>query len=104
MQNAFRMIDEGVKPETIDAAMEEFGMPMGPAELADTGGLDICLAAGKSLAKGATSVPKVLSSKVEAGQHGKKNGPGNYPWQKGRAGKGQGGAHWPPLGGKTNPP
>ncbi|HKU47937.1 MAG TPA: 3-hydroxyacyl-CoA dehydrogenase NAD-binding domain-containing protein, partial [Burkholderiales bacterium] len=36
MQNAFRMIDEGAKPETLDRAMEEFGMPMGPAELADT--------------------------------------------------------------------
>src|SRR3954464_3503421 len=31
MQNAFRLMDEGVKPETIDAAMEEFGMPMGRA-------------------------------------------------------------------------
>ena len=30
-------------------------MPMGPAELADTVGLDICLAAGKSLAKGAAT-------------------------------------------------
>ena len=51
MQNAFRLLDEGAKPETIDAAMEEFGMPMGPIELADTVGLDICLAAGKELAK-----------------------------------------------------
>src|SRR6267378_3697732 len=74
MQNAFRLIDEGMKPETIDAAMEEFGMPMGPAELANTVGLDICLAAGKALAKDATSVPKVLATKVEAGQLGKKTG------------------------------
>ena len=50
MQNAFRMLDEGVKPETLDAAMEAFGMPMGPIELADTVGLDICLHAGKQLA------------------------------------------------------
>src|ERR671930_2253398 len=70
MQQAFRLIDEGVKPETIDAAMEEFGMPMGPAELADTVGLDICLHAGKSLAKDATSIPRVLSSNVEAGRLG----------------------------------
>src|SRR3954470_17984608 len=41
MQNAFRLMDEGVKPETLDRAMEDFGMPMGPAELADTVGLDI---------------------------------------------------------------
>src|SRR5258706_15427012 len=97
MQNAFRMLDEGVKPETIDAAMEEFGMPMGPAELADTVGLDICLAAGKSLAKGATSVPKLLSSKVEAGQLGKKTGQGIYRWQNGRAVKGQADAYGPDL-------
>src|SRR5205823_12005044 len=51
MYNAFRMLDQGVKPETLDRAMEDFGMPIGPADLADTVGLDICLAAGKALAK-----------------------------------------------------
>jgi 3-hydroxyacyl-CoA dehydrogenase / enoyl-CoA hydratase / 3-hydroxybutyryl-CoA epimerase len=89
MQNAFRLIDEGTKPETIDAAMEEFGMPMGPAELADTVGLDICLAAGKSLAKNVTQVPKILANKVELGQLGKKTGQGIYRWVDGKAVKGQ---------------
>jgi 3-hydroxyacyl-CoA dehydrogenase/enoyl-CoA hydratase/3-hydroxybutyryl-CoA epimerase len=93
MQNAFRLIDEGVKPETIDAAMEEFGMPMGPAELADTVGLDICLHAGKSLAKDATSVPRVLTTNVEAGRLGKKTGQGIYRWEKGRAVKGRADAY-----------
>jgi 3-hydroxyacyl-CoA dehydrogenase/enoyl-CoA hydratase/3-hydroxybutyryl-CoA epimerase len=97
MQNAFRLIDEGVKPETVDAAMEEFGMPMGPAELADTVGLDICLAAGKALAKGATAVPKVLATKVEAGQLGKKTGQGIYRWDNGRAVKGHADAYGPEL-------
>src|SRR4051812_24233767 len=89
MQNAFRLMDEGVKPETIDAAMEDFGMPMGPAELADTVGLDICLAAGKSLAQGAVSVPRMLASKVELGQLGRKTGQGIYRWEDGKAVKGQ---------------
>ena len=89
MQSAFRLIDEGVKPETIDAAMQAFGMPMGPAELADTVGLDICLAAGKSLAKGATEVPRILATKVEQGQLGRKSGQGIYRWQNGKAVKGQ---------------
>src|SRR5438270_12492741 len=97
MQDAFRLIDEGVKPETIDAAMEEFGMPMGPAELADTVGLDICLHAGKSLAKGAASVPKLLATKVEAGQLGKKTGQGIYRWANGRAVKGRADAYGPEL-------
>ena len=40
---AMVMLDEGVKKETIDQAAEDFGMPMGPIELADQVGLDICL-------------------------------------------------------------
>jgi 3-hydroxyacyl-CoA dehydrogenase/enoyl-CoA hydratase/3-hydroxybutyryl-CoA epimerase len=89
MQNAFRMLDEGQKPETLDRAMEAFGMPMGPAELADTVGLDVCLAAGKALAKGATSVPEVLANKVALGHLGKKSGQGIYRWDDGKPVKGQ---------------
>ena len=97
MQNAFKLIDEGTKPETIDAAMEEFGMPMGPAELADTVGLDICLHAGKALAKDATSIPKVLTSNVDAGNLGKKSGKGIYTWVNGKAQKGQADSYGPEL-------
>jgi 3-hydroxyacyl-CoA dehydrogenase/enoyl-CoA hydratase/3-hydroxybutyryl-CoA epimerase len=97
MQNAFRLMDEGVKPETIDAAMQAFGMPMGPAELADTVGLDICLAAGKSLAKNTAEVPRILASKVELGQLGRKTGQGLYRWENGRAVKGQPDAWGPEL-------
>jgi len=89
MQNAFRLIEQGAKPETLDAAMVEFGMPMGPAELADTVGLDICLHAGKSLAKAANAqVPKFLEEKVAAGQLGRKSGQGIYPWVNGKPQKG----------------
>jgi len=93
MQNAFRMIDEGMKPETIDRAMEAFGMPMGPAELADTVGLDICLAAGKGLAKGRSEadVPKFLADKVALGLLGKKSGQGIYRWANGKPVKGEAG-------------
>jgi 3-hydroxyacyl-CoA dehydrogenase / enoyl-CoA hydratase / 3-hydroxybutyryl-CoA epimerase len=97
MQNAFKLIDQGTRPETIDAAMEEFGMPMGPAELADTVGLDICLHAGKSLARDATSVPRILLSNVEAGHLGKKSGEGIYKWVGGRAQKGAPDAYGPEL-------
>ena len=43
MLEAMVMLDEGIKRETIDAAAVAFGMPMGPIELADKVGLDICL-------------------------------------------------------------
>jgi 3-hydroxyacyl-CoA dehydrogenase/enoyl-CoA hydratase/3-hydroxybutyryl-CoA epimerase len=86
MLNAFRMLDAGAKPETLDRAMEDFGMPMGPAELADTVGLDICLAAGKSLAKGATEVPQILARKVALGRLGRKTGQGIYKYEEGKRG------------------
>src|SRR6202035_1680981 len=40
---ALVMLDSGVSKESIDKAAEDFGMPMGPIELADEVGLDICL-------------------------------------------------------------
>ncbi|MBS0337127.1 MAG: crotonase, partial [Proteobacteria bacterium] len=95
MQQAFRMLDDGIKPETLDAAMEQFGMPMGPIELADTVGLDICLAAGKALGKKRGTddtepeAPKVLLDKVALGQLGKKTGQGIYKYENGKPVKGQ---------------
>jgi len=93
MQNAFRLLDAGQKPETIDAAMERFGMPMGPITLADTVGLDICLAAGKELAKkgaqGELAAPRILTEKVARGELGKKSGTGIYRYEKGRPVKGE---------------
>ena len=49
MLEAMVMLDEGNKRETIDAAAVAFGMPMGPIELADTVGLDICLHVAETL-------------------------------------------------------
>jgi 3-hydroxyacyl-CoA dehydrogenase/enoyl-CoA hydratase/3-hydroxybutyryl-CoA epimerase len=101
LQNAFRMLDEGVKPETIDAAMESFGMPMGPIELADTVGLDVCLAAGKELAKKSpvteADAPQILLNKVALGQLGRKTGQGIYAWEKGKPVKGSPDAFRPEL-------
>ncbi len=98
MQNAFRMLDEGVRPETLDAAMEEFGMPMGPIELADTVGLDICLHAGKQLAKKdaqghEAEAPQILLNKVALGQLGRKSGQGIYRWENNKPVKGQPGVY-----------
>jgi 3-hydroxyacyl-CoA dehydrogenase/enoyl-CoA hydratase/3-hydroxybutyryl-CoA epimerase len=101
MQNAFRMLDEGAKPETLDAAMEEFGMPMGPIELADTVGLDICLHAGKQLAKkgggGEPEAPQILLNKVALGQLGRKTGQGIYRWENNKPVKSQPDAYKPDL-------
>ncbi|MFA9439671.1 3-hydroxyacyl-CoA dehydrogenase NAD-binding domain-containing protein [Uliginosibacterium sp. sgz301328] len=83
---AMRCVDEGIAPATIDAAMEAFGMPMGPIELADTVGLDIAMATGRALT-GATDVPRTLESLVAAGKLGRKSGEGFYTWRDGKATK-----------------
>ncbi len=88
IDQALRMVDEGVAPDTLDAAVAAFGMPMGPIELADTVGLDICLAVGKELAGERAEPPKKLAELVAAGNLGKKTGRGFYIWQDGRARKG----------------
>ncbi len=87
---AMLMVDEGIPPETIDAAARDFGMPMGPIELADMVGLDIAWAVGQELARPGTPIPKRLQANIEAKRFGKKTGQGYYTWVKGKARKGAG--------------
>jgi len=83
LMTAMRCVDEGVAPEAVDAAAVAFGMPMGPIELADTVGLDICLAVGRMLGH-EDEPPRRLAERVAAGQLGKKSGQGFYAWVNGR--------------------
>jgi len=80
---AVTMLDEGLAAETIDQAALAFGMPMGPIELADVVGLDICLHVAENL-PGKQPIPQSLIAKVKAGQLGSKSGQGYYYWDKGR--------------------
>lgn len=92
MYEALRCMDEGVAPETIDAALTGFGMPMGPIELVDTVGLDIAVAAGRALAGAKAVLPRALADRVAAGQLGKKTGQGFYAWPGGKVRKPTAGA------------
>jgi 3-hydroxyacyl-CoA dehydrogenase/enoyl-CoA hydratase/3-hydroxybutyryl-CoA epimerase len=84
LNEAMLMVDEGIPPETIDAAAKEFGMPMGPIELADMVGLDVGWAVGQELAKPGAIVPKKLKALVDGKRFGKKSGEGFYKWVKGK--------------------
>jgi 3-hydroxyacyl-CoA dehydrogenase/enoyl-CoA hydratase/3-hydroxybutyryl-CoA epimerase len=92
MLEAMLLLDEKVPQTTIDAAAEQFGMPMGPIELADQVGLDICLAVGDMLrAKFGDLLPPTpawLREKVAKGELGRKTGKGFYVWKDGKADKG----------------
>jgi 3-hydroxyacyl-CoA dehydrogenase/enoyl-CoA hydratase/3-hydroxybutyryl-CoA epimerase len=54
-------------------------------------GLDICAAAGKSLAGADAKPPACLVKRLEANKLGKKSGEGFYRYEKGKAVKGQAG-------------
>src|SRR5258706_1747260 len=79
IDQALRMVDEGVAPEVIDAAVTAFGMPMGPIELADTVGLDICLAVGKELAGGDGPPPQENAQRLAPGRHRQEKSRGVFP-------------------------
>jgi 3-hydroxyacyl-CoA dehydrogenase/enoyl-CoA hydratase/3-hydroxybutyryl-CoA epimerase len=91
MLEAMVMLDEKIDKVAIDAAAVKFGMPMGPIELADQVGLDICLAVGDMLrSKFGDSLPPTpawLREKVARGELGRKTGKGFYVWKDGKADK-----------------
>ncbi len=96
LMEAMRCVDEGIAPETVDEAALAFGMPVGPIELADTVGLEICLAVGKMLDSQAEP-PKKLSTLIAAGNLGRKTKRGFYDWSSGKAAKAPSGAVPPGL-------
>lgn len=76
---AVEMAQEGIAISRIDKAAKDFGMPMGPIELADTVGLDICHSVADILASALDlPVPAGLEQLLEQGRLGKKTGHGFY--------------------------
>lgn len=82
MFEAFKRLETGTPKEKLDEAAVTFGMPMGPIELADAVGLDVCQHVGEIL-KGSTEGSQI-ASKVAAGHLGKKTGEGFYVWKDGK--------------------
>ena len=84
LNEALEMVTEGVPMEQIDAAMVEFGMPLGPLQLLDEIGLDTALQSGVVLAEifgERSGGSELLVRLVKARQYGMKSGAGfyNYP-------------------------
>jgi 3-hydroxyacyl-CoA dehydrogenase / enoyl-CoA hydratase / 3-hydroxybutyryl-CoA epimerase len=94
MLEAMVMLDEKIDKTVIDSAAKKFGMPMGPIELADQVGLDICLDVGDMLrSKFGDHLPPTpawLREKVSKGELGRKTGKGFYIWKDGKADKSAG--------------
>lgn len=85
LTEAVTLFEEGVPISVIDKISVDFGMPMGPIELADTVGLDICLHVAENLAETmpitvSEHLRKLVSQKIL----GKKTGKGFYEFKKGK--------------------
>ena len=79
---AMARLEQGEDKEKIDEAVRAFGMPMGPIELADNVGLDVCAHVAKIL--GQSSEGSRLQRLVDSGRLGKKTGEGFYIWKDGK--------------------
>ena len=83
LEEALALVTAGVTIQEIDAAMLEFGMPLGPLELLDEIGLDTALQSGIVLAEISgerASGSELLLRLVKAGQYGMKAGAGFYTY------------------------
>lgn len=86
LMEAMRLLQEGHPREQIDKAALNFGMPMGPIELADTVGLDVCLHVAKHLShdNADNDLLEKLAQMVNAKQLGRKSGLGFYVYKNGK--------------------
>ena len=82
---AVQLESEGISAIEIDRQAVAFGMPMGPVELADTVGLDICLHVAENLGEHFNvELPQRLRELVSQGNLGRKSGKGFYRYRKGK--------------------
>ena len=88
LYEAMFALQDGIPLETIDEAALRYGMPMGPVELADVVGLDVCKHVGDivsaSLNRQKPDTSR-LDALIAAKKLGRKSGEGFYQWRDGKA-------------------
>ena len=88
LYEAMFALQDGIAIETIDEAALRYGMPVGPVELADVVGLDVCKHVG-DIVSAALNKQKPDTSRIDAliaaKKVGRKSGEGFYVWRDGKA-------------------
>ena len=86
MNEAALLLEKGVRMEEIDAAMVEWGFPVGPITLFDEVGLDVAIKSGAILAEAFPDRMEpnaILQTLLVDGRRGRKNGQGFYKYEDG---------------------
>jgi 3-hydroxyacyl-CoA dehydrogenase/enoyl-CoA hydratase/3-hydroxybutyryl-CoA epimerase len=100
LYEAMFAVQEGTPIEVVDEAALRYGMPMGPVELADVVGLDVCKHVG-DIVSAALNKQKPDTSRIEAliaaKKLGRKSGEGFYLWRDGKVVKSPGPRGEPPA-------
>ena len=79
------LLAQGYRAEEIDHSARDFGMPMGPIELSDRIGLDVCLLVARNLTTHyGGQVPEKLEALVKAKRLGCKTQAGFYSYKSGK--------------------
>ena len=83
---ARKIVEEGARPEDVDAAMNALGLPMGPFQMSDMAGLDIGYSIRQHQAKvrGEPEPDGWLDRIVKTGRKGQKTGGGIYDYGEDR--------------------
>ena len=88
MMEAAFYLQEGASIEKVDKIfVKKFGMPMGPFELMDSVGLDVCVKVSKIFKESLgerIELPELLLKLEKTDRLGQKNGKGFYNYEKGR--------------------
>ena len=87
MGGSIPLVAEGVSPWAIEAAIKDFGMPMGPATLLDLTGIDISYHVSRTYERTLGERYKIhpLNERIyQTGCYGRKTGAGWYDYSSGR--------------------
>ncbi|MXV18430.1 3-hydroxyacyl-CoA dehydrogenase NAD-binding domain-containing protein [Deinococcus xianganensis] len=85
-EEARQLVEEGARPEDVDAAMNALGLPMGPFQMSDMAGLDIghAIRVHRARVSGEPEPDGWLDRIVKTGRKGQKTGGGIYDYDETR--------------------
>jgi 3-hydroxyacyl-CoA dehydrogenase/enoyl-CoA hydratase/3-hydroxybutyryl-CoA epimerase len=89
LNEGVRLVAEGNAVDAVDAALMDFGFPVGPLTLIDEIGLDVCAKAGKVLHEALgerLAPPAAMAALIGDERRGRKNARGFYHYHGGKKG------------------